>query len=59
MSNVNDARRELQALLSDMAALKPFVDAETQDGQVFMAAFSAAKEKAKVAAEIYVAALKP
>ena len=59
MSNVNDARRELQALLSDMAALAPFANAETEDGRVFMAAFSAAREKAKLAAEIYVSALKP
>jgi hypothetical protein len=58
MSNVNDARRELQGFLSDMAALKPFVDAHSPDGQAFVAAFTAAREKAKLAAEIYVAALK-
>lgn len=58
MSNVNDARRELQGFLSDMAALRPFADPGTQDGHVFVAAFSAAREKAKLAAEVYVAALK-
>jgi hypothetical protein len=58
MSNVNDARRELQGFLSDMAALKPFVEADVPDGQAFIAAFTAAREKAKLAAEIYVAALK-
>jgi hypothetical protein len=58
MSNVNDSRRELQALLSDMAALQPFADPGSQDSQVFLAAFKAAREKAKLAAEAYVAALK-
>ena len=58
MSNVNDARRELQGFLNDMAALRPFADPETQDGKAFLAAFTAAKDKAKVAAETYVAALK-
>jgi len=58
MSNVNDARRELQGFLTDMAALKPFADANTQEGKAFLAAFSAAREKAKEAAETYVAALK-
>ena len=58
MSNVTDARRELQELLSDMAALKPFADSSTQDAQAFVAAFHAAREKAKHAAETYVAALK-
>lgn len=58
MSNVNDARRELQGFLTDMAALKPFVDAGTQEGKAFLAAFTAAKDKAKLAAETYVAALK-
>jgi hypothetical protein len=58
MSNVNDARREMQGFLSDMAALKPFVEADAPDGQAFVAAFAAAREKAKLAAEIYVAALK-
>jgi len=58
MSNVNDARRELQGFLTDMAALKPFADPNTQDGQAFLLAFTAARDKAKAAAEIYVAALK-
>jgi hypothetical protein len=58
MSNVNDARRELQAFLADMTALKPFADQNSQDGQAFVAAFAAAKSKAKLAAETYVAALK-
>jgi hypothetical protein len=58
MSNVNDARRELQAFLSDMTALKPFVETETRDAQAFVAAFGAAREKAKQAAEAYIAALK-
>jgi hypothetical protein len=58
MSNVNDARRELQGFLTDMAALRPFADPDTQDGKAFLAAFTAAKDKAKLAAETYVAALK-
>ncbi len=58
MSNVNDARRELQAFLSDMTALKPFVEEARGDAQAFVAAFGAAREKAKQAAEAYVAALK-
>jgi hypothetical protein len=58
MSNVNDARRELQGFLSDMTALKPFVDERSPDGQAFVAAFTAARDKAKLAAETYVAALK-
>ena len=58
MSNVNDARRELQGFLTDMAALRQFADPETADGQAFVAAFAAAREKAKIAAETYVKALK-
>ena len=58
MSNVNDARRELQAFLGDMAALKPFANGDTEEGKVFLAAFAAAKEHAKQAAETYVVALK-
>jgi hypothetical protein len=58
MSNVTDARRELQEFLSDMAALRPFADSNTQDAQPFVAAFQAAREKAKHAADTYVAALK-
>ncbi len=56
--NVADARRELQGFLSDMAALKPFADTSSQDGQAFVQALAAAREKAKQAAETYVAALK-
>jgi hypothetical protein len=58
MSNVNDARRELQGFLNDMTALKPYIEPTTPDGQAFVAAFNAAREKAKLAAETYVAALK-
>lgn len=58
MSNVNDARRELQAFLSDMTALKPFVEEARGDAKAFVEAFGAAREKAKQAAEAYVAALK-
>lgn len=58
MSNVNDARRELQGFLNDMAALKPFAEPSDRDGRAFVAAFAAAREKALQAAETYVAALK-
>ena len=58
MSNINDARRELLAYVGDMTALRPFVDPNSKDGQVFVAAFEAARERAKVAAETYTAALK-
>ena len=58
MSNVNDARRELHAFLNDMAALKQFADAQNEDAQPFVAAYAAAREKAKLAAEAYALAVR-
>lgn len=59
MSAIDDARKELRTLLEDMNGLKPHADLPgNADAAPFTAAFAAAREKAKAAAQRYVDALK-
>ena len=57
MVDVEAARETLLKFLTDMAALKDFADVGNPDADDFVAAFSAARERAKRAAREYVAAL--
>jgi hypothetical protein len=57
MNNIDIARKNLISLLDDLAALKPHVDIGNDDAQDFVAAFTAAREKAKEAARTYTEAL--
>lgn len=57
MSAVDDARRTLREYLDDMAALKQFADPGNPDAAPFVAAFAAARERARAAADAYAAAV--
>lgn len=58
MATVDDARKKLLPLLSDLAALKPFIDVGNSEALPFQEAFAIAREKALEAAKEYAEALK-
>lgn len=59
MSDLETVRSRLAAFLSDMAALKPFLDVAMPESDEFTLAFKAARENARVADREYVRALSP
>lgn len=58
MSKVDDTRAVLREFLTDMAALKGFIDSTNAEAAPFNEAFSVARQQALAAAKLYVAAVK-
>jgi hypothetical protein len=58
MSTIDEARRELHAFIDDMDSLKVYADPGNPEAAPFNSAFAMAREKAKLAAETYIKALK-
>jgi hypothetical protein len=55
---LKDARADLKTWLEDMCLLKPWIDTGNPEAAAFVAAFTAARDKALLAATAYAEAVK-